>query len=190
MVTSVLLKTLKKSFFGFIIFFCIQLQAEENDNVTSTTLVGEHTGKDTLKTFTIESNWIPTTSLYMELGGKFPPSLNVDFRKRENFAISIGISYWMAVEEHKQSLFLPSVMGYYLSGKRHRFELGGGLGPFIGTYTGLASMFFFGNVGYRYQKKKGLIFRTGFTPWMSIPIAEDVRFMVRPWAGISFGYSF
>ena len=118
------------------------------------------------------------------------PSLNVDFRKRENQAISIGVSYWWDTEEHAQSIFIPSVMGYYLCGKRHRLELGGGLGPFIGTYLGLGSMMLFGNVGYRYQKKKGLIFRIGFTPFMSIPIAEDVRFVVLPWAGISFGYSF
>jgi len=190
METSKLFKTLKKSFFGFIIFVSVQLQAKENDNGTLKTFLGEHARKDTLKTFTMESDWSPTTSLYIELGGKFLPSLNVDFRKRENFAISIGTSYWLDAEENKQSMFLPSVMGYYLSGKRHRLELGGGLGPFIGTYTGLTSIMLFGNVGYRYQKKKGLIFRIGFTPWMAIPIAEDASFMALPWAGISFGYSF
>jgi hypothetical protein len=190
METSKLFIILKKSFFGFIIFFSIQLQAKENDNSTLTILLGEHARKDTLKSFTTESDWPPTTSLYIELGGKFMPSLNVDFRKRENFALSIGTSYWWDAEEHKQSLFLPSVMGYYFSGKRHRLELGGGFGPFIGTYSGLSSMMLFGNVGYRYQKKKGLIFRIGFIPLISIPIAEDARFMALPWAGISFGYSF
>jgi hypothetical protein len=190
METSKLFKILIKSFFGLIIFFSVQLQAKENDTGTITTTLEKHAGKDTLKISTIESDWFPTTSLYIELGGKFIPSINVDFRKRENAAISIGISYWQDSEEHKQSLFIPSVMGYYLCGTRHRLELGGGLGPFIGTYKGLASMMFFGDVGYRYQKKKGLIFRIGFTPCLGIPIAEGVRFMAFPWAGISFGYSF
>jgi hypothetical protein len=190
METSKLFKTLIKSFFGFIIFFSVQLQAKESNNGTITSTFGKQSGKDTLKTSATESDWVPTTSLYIELGGKLFPSVNADFRKRENFAISIGASYWHDSEEHRQSLFIPSVMGYYLCGKRHRLELGGGLGPFIGTYSGLSSMMLFGDVGYRYQKKKGLIFRIGFTPWLGIPVAESARFMAFPWAGISFGYSF
>ncbi|MCX6320416.1 MAG: hypothetical protein NTX93_01220 [Bacteroidia bacterium] len=184
------MKTLIKFIFGFIIFVSVQLQAKENDNGTLATPVGDHARNDTLKTFAIKYDWVPSTSLYIELGGKFIPSLNIDFRKRENFAVSIGISYWFDSEGNEQSLFLPSVMCYYLKGKRHRLELGGGLGPFIGTYSGLSSIMLFGNVGYRYQKKKGLIFRIGFTPCLSIPIAKDARFMAFPWAGISFGYSF
>jgi hypothetical protein len=49
-------------------------------------------------------------------------------------------------------------MGYYLTGKRHRLELGGGLCPGFGSSEGLAAMAIYGNAGYRYQKKKGLIF--------------------------------
>ena len=81
-------------------------------------------------------------------------------------------------------------MGYYLGGKRHRFELGGGLSSLIGSSQGFAALMLHGVVGYRYQKKKGLIFRAGFTPFISIPIAEGAKFMVVPWAGVSLGYSF
>ena len=87
---------------------------------------------------------------------------------------------------------MPYVMGYYLCGKRHKLELelGGGMGAFIAKYNGLASIMLYGNVGYRYQQKDGLIFRIGVTPWMAIPLKKEVKFWAMPWAGISLNYSF
>lgn len=161
---------------GLIIFLSFQLQAKAND-------------EDSLNTVNKEAEWFPTTSLYFELGGKFFPSLNVDFRKRENFAVSIGIGFWKDSEEHEQLIFSPSVNAYFLFGKRNRIELGGGTGTFLSTYEGLASLLVFGNVGYRYQKKKGLFFRLGFTPFIGIPVNDKSRFLATPWAGLSFGYS-
>jgi len=188
------MKILKSSILGFILFPNVQLQAQVKDNGTLTTLSGENASKDTVKAFITESEWLPASSLYIELGGKLWYSLNFDLRKRENFALSIGITYLedrdVHTNEYHQSLFFPSVMCYYLGGERHRFELGGGLSSVIGSSQGLASLALHGVVGYRYQKKKGLIFRAGFTPFISIPIAEDARFMVVPWAGVSLGYSF
>jgi hypothetical protein len=35
---------------------------------------------------TIASEWLPTTAVYLELGGKVLYSLNVDFRRKETFA--------------------------------------------------------------------------------------------------------
>jgi len=162
---------------GLILFLSLQIQAQNNND-------------DSLKIKGVKSEWLPSTSVFIELGGKFFPSINVDYRPRENFAIGIGTSIWWDTEEHPQSLFIPSVAGYYLAGKRHRLELGGGAGPFLGTYMGLSSLLIFGDVGYRYQKKKGLIFRVGFTPFMGIPISKNARFMAIPWMGISIGYSF
>jgi hypothetical protein len=190
MVTGILHKTIGISIACLITFFCMQLQAKEKGEVTFEASIAEQPTDDSLKISAVESGWVPATSLYLELGGKFIPSVNVDFRKRENCAISLGLSYWWDTEEHQQSLFLPSINGYYLTGKRHRLELGGGAGPFIGTYIGLASVMLFGNVGYRVQKKKGFLFRIGFTPFLSIPVAEDVDWTVLPWAGISLGYCF
>lgn len=146
--------------------------------------------KDSIKAEIKKMDWLPTTSVYFELMGKFFPSINVDFRKRENLAISIGTGFWFDNEEHKQTLFTPSINAYYFFGKRNRFEIGGGTGPFIGTYIGYASHMIYGNIGYRYQKKKGLIFRSCFTPFVGIPINNRSRFMAIPWAGISLGYSF
>lgn len=166
-------------FFGIILSLSIQMQAQENDTVTPTTT---------------ESDWLPSTSLYIELGGRVLYSLNIDFRKRENFALGIGASFNKEdannSEEDSQSIFFPSVMGYYLGGKRHRIELGGGLCAGIGSSEGLAAMALYGVAGYRIQKKKGLIFRIGFTPFIGIPVSEGDNPAIVPWAGISLGYSF
>lgn len=135
-------------------------------------------------------DWSTATSVYVELGGKFISSLNIDFRKKENFAYCFGISYWYDTEGSKQSIFVPSVNGYMLLGERYRLEIGGGIGQFIGTDSGFASAMIFSNIGYRYQKKNGLIFRIGFTPWMAIPLKNDARFAIVPWAGVSLGYCF
>ena len=177
MKTTKILIPIQKSLFGLIILFSAQVQAGEE-------------GGDSLITYTKEADWVPSTSLYFELGGKFFPSINVDFRKKENFALSIGAGFWKDSEENEQLLFAPSINAYYLFGKRKRIELGGGTGPFIGTYSGFASLMVFGNIGYRYQKKKGLFFRAGFTPFIGIPINNKSRFMAAPWIGISIGYSF
>jgi len=142
------------------------------------------------KVFATKPDWNSTTSLYFELGGKFFPSLNIDFRKREDFALSTGIGFWKDSEEHEQLIFTPSVNAYYLFGKNNRIEIGGGIGPFISTYKGLASFLLFGNFGYRYQRKKGLLFRIGLTPFVSIPVNGKSRFLATPWIGISLGYCF
>ncbi|HPT02835.1 MAG TPA: hypothetical protein PLJ84_09575 [Bacteroidales bacterium] len=124
----------------------------------------------------------PCISPFVELMGKGFFSLNVDFRRKETFAISLGVA---AIEEG----ISPGVMGYYLGGRRHRFETGGGVsgnmedGKFI-------SMMVHGVIGYRYQKKKGLFFRAGFTPMFAVPFTEEGKFAVIPWAGLSLGYSF
>lgn len=188
------LKILKRSFFGFILFLSVQLQAQENDSGTPAAFSGQNASIDTVMTTSAEHGWLPTTSLYIELGGKVFYSLNVDFRKKENFALSVGASYFKEdggdSTEQAQSMIFPNVMAYYLTGKRHRLELGGGLCPGFGSSEGLAAIAVYGNVGYRYQKKKGLIFRIGFTPFIGIPVSKDDSFVVMPWAAISLGYSF
>jgi len=47
-----------------------------------------------------------------------------------------------------------------------------------------------GIIGYRYQKKKGLLFRVGFTPMLEIPLTNEGSYAVIPWVGLSMGYSF
>jgi uncharacterized membrane protein YbjE (DUF340 family) len=169
------MKTLKRSLAGLLILIGFQLLAATN-------------GEDSARITAHNAGIAPVTSVYVELGGKFMNSLNLDFRIKENFAFSVGTGVWYDREEYTQYLFTPSVGACYLAGRRHRMELGLGTGPFLSTRKGFASLMIYGNIGYRYQQKKGLFFRAGFTPFMAIPVNGKSRFMAPPWAGISLGY--
>ena len=84
---------------------------------------------------------------------------------------------------------MPNIMCYYLAGKRnHRFEIGGGFSirpVWNKDINGDFPLAFHGVIGYRYQKRRGLLFRVGLTPsyW------PDAGSSPWPWMGISFGYS-
>jgi hypothetical protein len=82
-------------------------------------------------------------------------------------------------------------MYYHLSGKRHRFEVGGGFSAGFSTNFSLAGILIHGVIGYRYQKKKGLFFRVGVTPFYAIFFDDPDRSnKFYPFAGLSLGYSF
>lgn len=127
--------------------------------------------------------WEPSTSVFLELLGKGFYSVNVDFRKTSTKAFSIGLQY-------VGDGFWPSLMYYHFSGKRLRFETGGGLSGILTKEDGIAGMGIHGVVGYRYQKKNGLLFRGGFTPFIGIPFTSDGKFVIVPFPGVSLGYSF
>ena len=123
---------------------------------------------------------VPGPALYLEMGGKFFGSFNIDFRINKSNRIGLGVS---GVEPD----IVPSVMYYHLGGRRSRFAIGGGLGFVVildkeierKKFKGVVA---FGVIGYRYQKKNGFLFRAGFTPL----IYSDV---ILPLVGISLGYS-
>lgn len=190
METKTFLKVFMLTISGFLF---LQFHSTAQENLTSGLNAVEAAPADTVKSVVADAEWIPTTAVYLELGGKVLYSLNVDFRRKESFAISAGVSYYKEEgdsETISQAVIFTSVMGYYLTGKRHRLELGGGLCPGFGTSEGLAAMAVYGNIGYRYQKKKGLIFRIGFTPFIGVPVSKDDDVSVLPWGAISLGYSF
>jgi hypothetical protein len=166
-----------------ILFFSIQIFAQKtrSDTIKILNKVDHEMAKPQLSTEGID--WKPTTSLFLELLGKGFYSINLDFRKTQSKAISIGMQY-------AEGAFIPSLMFYHFSGKRFRFETGGGLSAVFTQTDGLAGMGVHGVIDYRYQKKKGLLFRAGFTPFIAIPFIDTGRFMVVPFPGISLGYSF
>jgi len=111
----------------------------------------------------------PGTAFFLELGGKLFGSVNADFRINKSNRLSVGI--------------MPSLMYYHLRGeKNNKFEIG--FGFTIIPVSGEGGDFLHGVIGYRYQKKNGLLFRIGFTP---IVIVSEWSFS--PWFGISLGYS-
>ncbi|HRZ49974.1 MAG TPA: hypothetical protein P5338_11340 [Bacteroidales bacterium] len=136
-----------------------------------------HTAGDSVPTV-----WRPCISPFIELLGKGFFSLNVDFRRKESHSFSIGVA---GIEEG----WSPNVMYYHFSGKRHRFEAGGGLSGNFQDGSAV-NMVVHGVVGYRYQKKKGLLFRAGFTPMLIVPFSAESKIAFIPWAGVSLGYCF
>lgn len=129
-----------------------------------------------------DSVWRLSISPFVELGGKGFLSLNIDFRIKETYAFSAGFL---------AEGFAPNVMGYYFIGKRHRFETGGGLSGGFSNDFNLSVLIVHGVLGYRYQKKKGLFFRAGLTPFYVKFMKDDKRSnKLYPFAGISLGYSF
>jgi hypothetical protein len=126
--------------------------------------------------------WKSCISPFIEFGGKGFLSVNVDFRKWESHAISVGF----LIEG-----LTPNIMYYYLVGKKHSFELGGGLSGGFSSNLSLAMISLHGVIGYRYQKKNGFFFRAGFTPFYVIFLNNrDRSDKFYPWVGISLGYSF
>ena len=170
-------------FFAITFLISVQLNAQAPGNESDTVkhLNFDDTKIDTVQNFDSEFGWKPSTSIYFEFGGKGVYSLNVDFRKKEVQAISIGIQYFEAV--------WPSVMYYYFSGKRYRFETGLGFSGII-TDNGLQGLSLNGVIGYRYQKKNDLIFRAGFTPLFLISLTGEGSNKFLPFIGLSLGYSF
>ena len=121
----------------------------------------------------------PGTAFFFDMGGKWFYSFNVDFAINKSNRYGFGIS-------PVYGDIVPTAMYYYLGGEKSRFEIGGGIGYVIiltdedhEEFTGLT---FHGVLGYRYQKKDGLLFRIGFTP-----MYYGGRFV--PWLGLSLGYS-
>lgn len=129
-------------------------------------------------------------TLFIELGGKFFPSLNYEIRQTEKRAINFGLGLWKDSEEQAQWLFIPSFSTLFFFGEKKRIEVGAGTGPFITSNKGFAAVLLFGNLGYRYQKSKHIFFRSTLNPFLGIPIANKTRFWVIPWAGLSIGYTF
>jgi hypothetical protein len=144
------------------------------------------TERNTLKNDSLQtplnSTFKPCISPFIEIMGKGFFSVNVDYRIKETYALSVGF-------QPTEGL-LPDVMYYYFFGKRHRLEVGGGVSTGFSQKLHLEIMLFHGTIGYRYQKKKGLSFRIGFTPLYVWRFSDIDRTSFYPFGGLSLGYSF
>ena len=173
-----------------------------------------------LKINITEHRKIPNNSIYLELAGQgLLVSLNYEriFFHGGDFYISgrMGFGY---VPPKITTLSLPLLVnGMYQVSNGFLFELGIGFNP---TYTfwpdyyssgGLFSGGAFyesgsfidplitGFAGIRIQKKKGFLFRLGFTPLIELTKNMENRTIYKqfgiknsflPWVGMSLGYSF
>jgi hypothetical protein len=176
---------LKYVFLFFIsvsLFFSVQLYAQESES--DPIKYSKEFDSDTVSLQNpSDSIWKTCISPFIEVLGKGFLSLNVDFRRKESYAISVGFQPLEGL--------MPNIMYYHLSGKRHRFEVGGGFSAGFSTNFSLAGILIHGVIGYRYQKKKGLFFRVGVTPFYAIFFDDPDRSnKFYPFAGLSLGYSF
>ncbi len=127
-----------------------------------------------------ESENVPGTAFYLEMGGKWFYSANIDFPINRSNRFSLGVS-------PVYGDIVPTVIYHHLGGEKSRFEIGCGIGYIIiltedVEHEEFKGLTLHGVIGYRYQKKNGFLFRAGFTP-----IFFFDKFL--PWVGISFGYS-
>jgi len=163
--------------------FSVQLFAQEEihkDTINRSEAVDSKT--DSLQNSSTIA-WKSCISPFVEIMGKGFISINVDFRIKESNAISVGLQPAEGLS--------PNVMYYHLGGKKHRFELGGGLSGGFSKDFDLAVILIHGVAGYRYQKKKGLFIRSGFTPLYVMFLEDDERsYKFYPLIGFSLGYSF
>jgi len=164
------------------LFFSVQSYAQGRENDTIKEFEDFNNETDSLQNPS-DIVWEPCTSPFLELLGKGFLSLNVDFRRKESYAISIGLQPLEGLS--------PNIMYYRFSGKRRRFEVGGGFSGGFTNDLSLGVVLIHGVIGYRYQKKKGLFFRAGFTPFYVIFLDDPDRSnKFYPFAGLSLGYSF
>ncbi len=147
------------------------------------TVVGNLDSMDveSVKSLSVSSEDYPAVSAFLELGGRIYYTVNVDYRWNERYSASFGICV-------VDGVFANVLFSRYF-GRKHRIETGLGCEWLI-FKDGIPGMFAQGLIGYRYQKKKGLIFRAGVYGLLGIPYRPDGRVLFAPLPGVSLGYSF
>ena len=205
---------MKKIFYIFIsILSVICCSGQQPDTTDLTELI------DYTKTIN-KHRKIPNNSIYLELAGHLNlVSINYErvlFHENDFYITGrMGLGY---IPPSINTISLPGLVnGIYQVSNRFLLELGIG---FSVTYTfwpdhyssgGLFSGSTFhesgsfidplltGYAGIRVQKKKGFLFRFGFTPLIEIISDIEKRTVYKqtgitnsflPWVGMSFGYSF
>jgi len=168
-----------------------QAEKQKNQDLSKPHIVSSDSGEIQAHQDTVYRE--PGPAFFLELFGR--KSINIDFPINKWSRLGLGILYIFERRDEKEGenevdYFVPNIMYYLLSGeKRSKFEIGVGLGVRPVWHKELKGDFplaFHGVIGYRYQKKKGPLFRVAFTP-VYFP---DVGFAQYGWMGISLGYSF
>ena len=99
----------------------------------------------------------------------------------------VGISF---IPIHNSDFIsIPATLNYLIGQGPHFFDLGAGLSYYRGDASfiedfGNSHLSFIANVGYRYQKPRGIFFKAGITPILS------KEFFAPYFPGVAFGYSF
>ena len=167
----------RKHFFSIVFFICsylltfILLSAQEEEGektkISERIVQEKQTHQDT----TYQE---PGSAFFVEILGKPFSGINADFRINKSSRFSLGINGYYYYEEETEEQeeiemldVIPNIVYYYLRGKKNnRLEIGAGLGVmpvWNKDYNYDSPILIHGVIGYRYQKKDGLLFRTGLT---------------------------
>jgi len=169
----------------------IQAAKHQYQNLLKPQTVSSDSGKIKAHQDTVYQE--PGAAFFFELFGR--KSINIDFRINKWSRFGLGMLYFFERRDEEGGEvevdgFIPNIMYYLLCGKKHsKFEIGVGIGVrpvWRKDVTGDFPLALHSVIGYRYQKKKGALFRVAFTP-VYFP---DVGFAQYGGMGISFGYSF
>ncbi len=173
-----MIKNIKFQLFivGFISFLQTMIYSQE-------TVVGKLDSMDVESGMSLVGNSedYPAVSAFLEFGGRIYYTVNADYRWNERYSASFGICV-------VDGVFANVLLSRYF-GKKHRIETALGCEWLI-FKDGIPGMFAQGLIGYRYQKKKGLIFRAGVYGLLGIPYRPDGRVLFAPLPGLSIGYCF
>lgn len=134
-----------------------------------------------------------------------------------SYSYSSSSSFLFENSSSTKGVTFPLEVNYLLGKKRHNLDLGVGLNIGIYdanyTYTNYSSQnvgsitiitpeetinrsetyfgyYIFSNIGYRYQRKKGFLFRTGISPSFNLGDSHGIKKKPFIYPYVSFGYSF
>lgn len=133
-------------------------------------------------------------AVFLEVGGSaLWYSLNYEHRlslKIEHRLIFGGGVSWIPAPFTKNGFIIGVLSAGYLYGDKHNLEIGGSAGnvftekEFVGSFR----------IGYRYEGRKGFLFRVGFSPvytkFVETGLKEYNGKGFIPWGYISAGYTF
>lgn len=147
---------------------------------------------------------------------RIKPDSKLGYRVGISYAYS-GSSFMLIDNSASiKGVTFPLEMNYLIGSKRHKFEIG--LGANLGIYrsdysytfydytmvekTGIPSTiglkgskksfgyYLYSNIGYRYQRPKGFLFRAGFSPSFNFGDDHGIKKQPLLYPYLSFGYSF
>jgi hypothetical protein len=152
---------------------------------------------------TYNINQIRQNSVYFEFfgTGAYTISLNYEriFKGFNNFGMRAGFGYLPPsgiYDNNRRYCSIPLELIWLIFKGQHHLELGAGISIISDESKDahdihLDYILYVPRIGYRYNGKKGLMVRAGFTP--VIDPSRNLytnRFPLNPYGGVSIGYSF
>ncbi len=147
-------------------------------------------------------NQIRQNSVYLEFFGTGAYTISVNyeriFKGFNNFGIRAGFGYLPPIDgiSNRKYYSVPIELIWLIFKGQHHLELGASV-SFVSEEAkdshniNFEYTLFIPRIGYRFNGKKGLVVRAGFTPVIDPSrYLYSNRFPLNPFGGVSIGYSF